>query len=557
MGFTTASLANNGHTTHYDISYAENPSGVARDLAQGLLAHCEDDFALMASWFPGVGFRFSFPISVQIVADLPVNGGARWVDPPDGVASTFHPNVEIDVTNAASVGHIRSVVVSEVTEMFMASQGQFWHLPSTFAGSSEGSMGESLSRFLSAQFLRISGIGPAGVMRSDVVWLWLNMAGRPDFVTPPGTNNAADLRMAGCGTCFLFFLSDQLNFTIQQIVGASAPSLAGVYTNLTGKTDGSTRFRNLVDAHYPLDGTSYDPPLETVFPVADLYQFLPPQEISWVANNNSNFAWLFLTHPIPVEVGIALSSDNPSVLSVPAGIMTSSFKQVFLAVPPQPASFQDTIVNLSATYAGTTITKQVRVARPENLTLPPLQITPLLGNEPCVAQFIEKTAQVFQVTNLGVFADQTSLTYRWKVSGAHIAVNDQPALTIPHLPAAGTQVTVSVTVTNGVNIRGVGKYTFTTVGSAAGATQHIQMLDCSLQNLRAANLAVPPWIPVEQGKMQLDNERLAAIRNQAQRIAAAAQKVIAAVNAMNVVDKTPAAESPRQMARLRKGEAAG
>src|SRR5262249_36552484 len=157
-----------------------------------------------------------------------------------------------------------------------------------------------------------------------------------------------------CGICFLFFLSDQLNFTIPQIVGASAPSFAGVYTNLTGKSDGWTTFKSMVDAHYPLDGTAYVPPLETVFPVADLVQFNTSQEMSWVSNGPPNLAGLFLDRPIPVEVKISLSSDNPAVLDVPASVMTSSFKQISLTVPAQSAAFMDTTVNLSARYAGMT-----------------------------------------------------------------------------------------------------------------------------------------------------------------------------------------------------------
>jgi hypothetical protein len=142
MGFTSAGLSNNGATTHYRISYDTTFSqtdGVNR--AGALLAQCEQDFALMQSWFGGVSAGFA-PLSVQIAN---ATGGASW----NGSSVTINPGT------GTPVSLIRYLLVSEVVEEFMASQDKGW-----FQGSDEGSKGEALSRFLGVQFKIANGLSP-------------------------------------------------------------------------------------------------------------------------------------------------------------------------------------------------------------------------------------------------------------------------------------------------------------------------------------------------------------------------------------------------------------
>jgi hypothetical protein len=115
-------------------------------------------------------------------------------------------------------------------------------------------------------------------------------------------------------------------------------------------------------------------------------------------------------------------------------------------------------------------------------------------------------------------------------------------LTIPKLPAEGTNVKLSVTVTNASNVRAKGAYTFAVVQRATAVTGHFRQLDCSLRNLRAVNLYLPPWVPVENGELQLDSARLTRIRDQAQRIGVAAKRVVAAINAINIMKKEASEE---------------
>jgi hypothetical protein len=249
MAFTSAGLPNNGQTAHYQITYDTSLSaadGVNR--AAGLMASCEQDWNLMASWFPGVNFIFSLPITVQITTG---SGGASWAD-PSGFQKLFgfSPTVVINPGSGTSANFVRYLLVSEVTEMFMESQNAGWHEQSSFfSGADEGSMGEGLSRFLGVQFQIANGLGSVPPSGFGVTRLWLN-GGRPDFVDNDPDDNKPD-PTTGCTTCFLYYLHDQLGKGIQSIVGAGASNLAGVYHNLTGQPNAWNTFISLVNSHYP------------------------------------------------------------------------------------------------------------------------------------------------------------------------------------------------------------------------------------------------------------------------------------------------------------------
>jgi hypothetical protein len=76
MGFTSAGLANGGQTAHYQIAFDETFSradGLNR--AAQLMDQCEFDFDLMNGWFGNPGFKYSFPITVNIAN---ATGGASW-----------------------------------------------------------------------------------------------------------------------------------------------------------------------------------------------------------------------------------------------------------------------------------------------------------------------------------------------------------------------------------------------------------------------------------------------------------------------------------------------
>ncbi len=250
-------LVNVGSSTHYSISWDNDPNppgappltqadGPIR--AQQLLAVCEQDYNLMASWFPGLSLPFSLPIAVNIV--------------PGGYAGAgWGPPISLRPGNGSGLDVVRYLLVAEVVEMFMLAQNKGWFAPD---GSNEGAAGEGLSRFLSTEFLVQSGLGSTmpGFETSD---LWLNSA-RLDYVNNIDEYDHAPDEKSGCATLFIYYLSYELGYNIQRIISAAAPTLAGVYQTLTGDAaDPFPRFKQMLDTAFPStnpDGT----PKVTVIP---------------------------------------------------------------------------------------------------------------------------------------------------------------------------------------------------------------------------------------------------------------------------------------------------
>lgn len=228
MAFKTA-----GSTTHYTIQYDDSLSQAdGLDRANGLLAKCEADFSLMAGWFAGVTLTVGTPITVQITPGPYARAG-------------WGPPITLVPGNGSPVALLRYLLVSEVVEMFMLAQSKGW-----FGTGNEGSAGEGLSRFLGAQFLAAAGLGTSE-SGFDVARLWLNSP-RQDYVNHINLLDHAPDATTGCSTLFIYYLHSQLGFSINAIIAAAAPTLAGVYQNLTGDAcDPFPNFKQTLDAAFP------------------------------------------------------------------------------------------------------------------------------------------------------------------------------------------------------------------------------------------------------------------------------------------------------------------
>jgi hypothetical protein len=251
------SLVNVGSSTHYSISWDNdpNPAGTSAlttadgpDRANQLLAVCETDFNLMANWFTGISLTVATPVAVNIE--------------PGGYASAgWGPPISLRPGNGSGLNVTRYLLVAEVVEMFMLAQNKGWFAPD---GSNEGAAGEGLSRFLSTEFLVQSGLGSA-MPGFDTARFWLNSP-RVDYVNNIDESDHAPDAKTGCATLFLYYLSYQLGYNIQRIIAAAAPTLAGVYTNLTGDgADPFPAFKQMLDNAFPAtnpDGT----PTNSVIP---------------------------------------------------------------------------------------------------------------------------------------------------------------------------------------------------------------------------------------------------------------------------------------------------
>ncbi len=237
MALVTTGLTNGGATTHYRFQYDDSLAGAGGPepaRTNAVIFACENDFNLMSGWFGNIALTVSTPITVNVV-------------PGPYASAGWGPPITLTPGNASNAILCRYLLVSEVTEMFMLAQNKGWFAPD---GSNEGSAGEGLSRFLASQFLVSIGQPPAmpgfGLANS-----WMNSA-RQDFVNNVDTGDHTIDAKTGCSILFIYYLFTQLGFTINQIVGAAASELAGVYANLTGDaSDPFPFFKQLLDTAYP------------------------------------------------------------------------------------------------------------------------------------------------------------------------------------------------------------------------------------------------------------------------------------------------------------------
>jgi hypothetical protein len=363
MSLTNGGLQHGGVLTHYAIRYDDSlPQSLGLDIAKDLYKHCEGDFALMKSWFGGIDLQFGYPLPVNI--DIG-SSGASWTLPPeiDLDTSTESPPISINAGAGATGTLVRYLLVSEVSEMFMFSQNGGWHEPDGFfQNSDEGSMGEGLSRFLGTQFLIAKGLGSAPPLGYAVSYLWIN-GPRQNYVDSNPDDTQPDA-VTGCTTLFLYYLYRQLGYSIDNIVANSASTLAGVYQNLTGKSDGWTSFSNLVNQHFP-PGRNYKLLSDNLFPVPDLSQFLGPDPIVFGYEDTST--QIVLDNVASAEVVIDLKSADTAVATVPKTI-TIAPGGISINVPITAklysASTAAKTTKVTASYAGKKLEVDVTIGPP-------------------------------------------------------------------------------------------------------------------------------------------------------------------------------------------------
>jgi hypothetical protein len=202
----------------------------------------------MAGWFTGLSLPVSTPVAVNIV--------------PGGYAGAgWGPPISLRPGNGSNLDVVRYLLVAEVVEMFMLSQNRGWFAPD---GSNEGAAGEGLSRFLSTEFLIQSGLGST-MPGFDTAGIWLN-SNRLDYVNNIDEFDHAPDEKSGCATLFIYYLSYQLGYNIQRIINAAAPTLAGVYRNLSGDVaDPFPAFKQMLDNAFPQTGPG-GLPIHSVIP---------------------------------------------------------------------------------------------------------------------------------------------------------------------------------------------------------------------------------------------------------------------------------------------------
>ena len=213
-----------GNTTNFVVFYDGSLGANGKNLADALLASCEWEYSMLQGWFGGI-----------TPASLPFN---VYID--TGSFGAYHANCAATEIHCAAFSGtdadiVRLVLAAEVDEVFMAAQAKGWN-----CGFSHG---EGLSRVLCTELYPNSLDGFASAST------WLDGT-RPNWVDNTEQTDR-DYNSIGCAVLFLNFLRYELSYSWNAIIAAAAPTLAGVYTNLTGLTDGWARFSALMQAYYP------------------------------------------------------------------------------------------------------------------------------------------------------------------------------------------------------------------------------------------------------------------------------------------------------------------
>jgi hypothetical protein len=294
MVWTNAGLQNNGVTPHYNFLYWDSlagPGGPEPGRINAVINACENDGNWLSSLFgitdpitplramlgyPNLAVGENSRITVKVDVGSGPPAAQRRIDlvnandnPNDANAPRFlWVSVNYDGRKfSTDPGMIRLQLVHELSEWFMFVQNIGWYGSNdpTLIGYNigEGSNGEALARFLAGQFLAQNDLLDTGLLddtmgSSD---LWLNIEStnghtalwRQDCVNFTRKDDVGWDQVTGCTTLFMYYLSDQLGFTVNQIVRAGAPTLAGVYRNLTGDTvnDPFQSFKVLLDGAFP------------------------------------------------------------------------------------------------------------------------------------------------------------------------------------------------------------------------------------------------------------------------------------------------------------------
>jgi hypothetical protein len=281
-----------GSTANFTVQYEDADRGanqaynadaliVVQRRAQHLLDVCERDFGILCSWFGirvGDGFGPSNRIQVLLTTS-DTRGGAY--NQGYGSPSLVHANPHASSSPATSDDEtIAGLVMAEVIEILMAYRGNWG------PGDSNG---EGLSRvaahLLHPAIVTSTALDPAPV---DISW-WMtssptNSSGwggtpsslsshnafRQDWVSTTftgesGVHGDGDWFSFGCAILFIYYLKDQLGFTMPQIVQTTGSTLEARYQALTSTSGGFAPFKAVLDAFYPA-GVGL-PPLYDLFPL--------------------------------------------------------------------------------------------------------------------------------------------------------------------------------------------------------------------------------------------------------------------------------------------------
>jgi hypothetical protein len=279
-----------GNTTNFTVAYDDSivsaqPAAKQAQTKANLIANCnallgqvESAFTTTTGWFATDTSKFGTGNRQQVDLDQPDNSGAY----NNGYGSPIHTDPQSQ-NSGSSAGPIVSMLwMAEWSEVLMSLTGN-WN-----AGDSSG---EGLSQF-SAGTLFLTGHNDyyGGGFIQD----WLNGTGttnqgtaspnaaRSDWVNTTYTGSTVggtfvhgdgDPVSFGCALCFIYYLTVELGFTINEVISNYAGNLASCYHAVTGdSTDPFPGFAGLLASVFPpgqtFTATTANP--DNPFPIAEV-----------------------------------------------------------------------------------------------------------------------------------------------------------------------------------------------------------------------------------------------------------------------------------------------
>ena len=251
--------------------------------ANFLLGQVEAAFTTTTGWFGTDTSKFGTSHRQEVVFDNPDNGGAF----NNGYGSAIHVDTQSNNASTTAGPEVCMVWMAEWSEILMSLTSN-WH-----AGDSSG---EGLSQFCANQLFLAGHIDYYG---QSFITDWLNggqafSSNNKTFVASPnsarsdwvnstftGVTTSAgdqihgdgDLVSFGCALCFLYYLTVQLNLSINQVISSYSGNLASCYHALTGdSSDPFPNFLGLISSVNPpgtpavLSTTNPD----NLFPIAEV-----------------------------------------------------------------------------------------------------------------------------------------------------------------------------------------------------------------------------------------------------------------------------------------------
>lgn len=243
----TQTLQSTNFTINYDPVL--KPNSAKR--ANAILSICESELSALENWF-GVsgGFGTNNRIIVNVTGNDKTGAGNQGYK-TDGTTTMTVDAQEGNNNDANAAEIVRALFVLELVEVLMG----YRKTKGLASWTANDSNGEGLSQLLG--LLRFPK-GHALYYGTPWVNTWLQLPDRDgsnhDWISNPEKSDKNN-ESFGAALLFLFYLKDQLGYSVESIIQAGGSTLESTYKTLIGQSGAITAFRSLINPYFPIGKT--------------------------------------------------------------------------------------------------------------------------------------------------------------------------------------------------------------------------------------------------------------------------------------------------------------